>query len=117
EVIVHVARPLGRAHADHLLLRTVDPAAAVLNHERMAHVAPYLLALDQRSVEIEDDPRPTHAIISRPERCDNTKMYKVAVVGLLACLLFSACAGTGSTPVISPLNIPAMELNPSPLEL
>ncbi len=44
-------------------------------------------------------------------------MHKVAAACLLACFLLSACAGTPSTPVIAPLNIPLMELNPSPLEL
>ena len=66
KIVVHILRPFARTHADHTLLRAIDPAATVLDNECMSHVAPNLLALDQRAIEVKDYrvniiPRSRHA--------------------------------------------------------
>ena len=55
DLLVHVARPLCRAHAHHVLLRLVVPAAAALLGELLAGLVPDLLGVEQQAVEIEDD--------------------------------------------------------------
>jgi len=55
ELLVHVARPLGRAHAHHFCLRAFVPPAASLTRESLAHFVPDLLGVEQKAVEIEDD--------------------------------------------------------------
>ena len=54
---MHVARPLGRAHAHHGPLRPGVPAPAALVRQVLAHVVPHLLGVDQQAVHIEDDRR------------------------------------------------------------
>ena len=44
--VVHVARPLGRAHAHHVRLRALVPAAAALARELLAHLVPDVLGVD-----------------------------------------------------------------------
>ena len=53
--LVHVARPLRRAHAHHVRLRAVVPAAATLVRERFAHLVPDVLGVHEHAVEVEDD--------------------------------------------------------------
>ena len=53
--VVHVARPLGRAHAHHGPLRAGVPAPAALARELLAHVVPDVLGVDEDPVEVEDD--------------------------------------------------------------
>ena len=60
DALVHVARPLGRAHAHHVPLRALVPAAATLVRQRLADVVPHLLRVDQDTVEVEDD-SPDHS--------------------------------------------------------
>ena len=55
ELVVHVARPFGRAHPHHVRLGAVVPPPAALAHEPLAHVVPDLLRVDDDAVEIEDD--------------------------------------------------------------
>ena len=55
ELLMEVARPLFGAHAHHVRLRAVVPAAAALAGELLAHVVPDLLAVDDDAVEVEDD--------------------------------------------------------------
>ena len=61
ELVVHVARPLDGAHAHHLGLRPIVPPAASLLHQLLAHLVPHLLAVQQDSVEVEND-RLDHAL-------------------------------------------------------
>ena len=49
------ARPLRRAHPHHVRLRALGPAAAELTGERLAHLVPQLLGVEQQAVEVEDD--------------------------------------------------------------
>ena len=53
--IVEVARPLGRAHAGHVRLRLVAPAAAALARKPLAHLVPDVVGVDEDAVEVEDD--------------------------------------------------------------
>jgi hypothetical protein len=53
--IVHVARPLGRAHAHHVPLGALVPAAAALFGELLAGLVPDLLGVEQEAVQVEDD--------------------------------------------------------------
>ena len=53
--VVHVARPLGRAHPHHVPLRAVVPAPASLPGELLAHLVPHLLGVDEHPVHVEDD--------------------------------------------------------------
>ncbi len=62
QLVVHVPRPLGRAHPHHRGLRAVVPATAALAHQLLAHVVPHLLAVDDHTVEVEDD-RLDHAAL------------------------------------------------------
>ena len=55
DLVVHVARPLGRAHPHHRRLRALVPAAAALLRQLLAHVVPDLLRVDDHAVEVEDD--------------------------------------------------------------
>ena len=55
EFVVHVARPLERAHAHHVRLRAVVPAPASLAYERLANRVPDLLGVEEQPVEVEDD--------------------------------------------------------------
>ena len=55
ELVAHVARPLGRAHAEHGLRRPVRPLEAVLGGERPAAAVPGGLRVEQEAVEVEDD--------------------------------------------------------------
>jgi len=55
ELIVHVRRPLGRAHAHHGALGLGGPAAAVAQGDVLACGVPDTLGLDQHAVEVEDD--------------------------------------------------------------
>src|SRR5947199_123069 len=55
ELVVHVARPLERAHAHHVPLGVRVPAAAALAHQLRAHGVPDLLGVEQDAVEVEDD--------------------------------------------------------------
>ena len=55
KLVVHVARPLERAHAHHLPLRAFVPAAAALARELFAHLVPDVLGLEQDAVEVEHD--------------------------------------------------------------
>ena len=52
---MHVARPLGGAHAHHLLLRALVPAAAGVPDQPLANRRPRGLGVDQDPVEVEDD--------------------------------------------------------------
>src|SRR5262249_39588881 len=60
EVIVHVPRPLDRAHPHHVPLRPRVPPAAKLPRQLLASGIPDLLVADQHAVEIEDD-SPDHS--------------------------------------------------------
>ncbi len=53
--LVHVARPLRRAHAEHRLGRPVGPLEPVLGDERPAPAVPGGLRVEQQAVEVEDD--------------------------------------------------------------
>jgi hypothetical protein len=53
--VVHVPRPLGRAHAHHRPLCVVGPAGAPLLGEPAAGLVPELFGVEQDSVEVEDD--------------------------------------------------------------
>ena len=53
--VVHVTRPLGRAHAHHVRLRLRVPAPAALARELLAYVVPHVLGVDEHPVEVEDD--------------------------------------------------------------
>ena len=53
--VVHVARPLRRAHAHHVPLRALVPAAAALAGELLAYLVPDLLGVEKHAVEVEDD--------------------------------------------------------------
>ena len=53
--LVHVARPLGRAHAHHVRLRAVRPLAAALARQLFSHLVPEPLRVEEQPVEIEDD--------------------------------------------------------------
>ena len=53
--VVHVARPLGRAHPHHVPLGALVPVAAALVRELFAHLVPDLLGVDEHPVEVEDD--------------------------------------------------------------
>ena len=55
ELVVHVARPFGRAHAHHVSLRALVPAAAALAYEFLAGSVPDLFRVEQKTVEVEDD--------------------------------------------------------------
>ena len=55
QLVAHVARPLGRAHAEHRLRRAVGPRAAVLGDQRPAPAVPGGLRVEQEAVEVEDD--------------------------------------------------------------
>ena len=72
--LVHVARPLERAHAHHVALRALRPGEAALERELAPCLVPDLLAVDQHAVHVEDDgldpPRLSHAPIigARPAR-------------------------------------------------
>jgi hypothetical protein len=62
--VVHVARPLRRAHAHHVPLRAAGPAAASLLRELFTNVVPDLLAVEQNTVHVEDhgrDHAPTYS--------------------------------------------------------
>jgi hypothetical protein len=61
ELVAQVARPLGRAHSHHRRLRARVPTAATLVDERLAHLVPHLLGLEQDAVEVEDDCLDGHA--------------------------------------------------------
>ena len=53
--VVHVPRPLRRAHAHHRPLRVLGPAGAPLLRDLPARLVPELLGVEQDSVEVEDD--------------------------------------------------------------
>ena len=53
--LVHVTRPLVRAHAHHVPLRGVVPAAAALPGQLLARLIPDLFRVEQHAVEVEDD--------------------------------------------------------------
>ena len=57
EAVVHVARPLLRAHAHHVGGRAVVPCAAAVAHDLLTRRVPHALRLDQHAVEIEHDRR------------------------------------------------------------
>src|SRR6185437_6424898 len=67
DALVHVPRPLRRAHAHHVPLRARVPAAAALLRERLPHVVPHLLGVDQDAVEVEDDSADHRPWYSRPK--------------------------------------------------
>ena len=54
DVLVHVSRPLRRAHPHHRPLRPAVVSPAALACQPLAYVVPHLLGLDQDPVEIED---------------------------------------------------------------
>ena len=53
--VMHVARPLQGAHAHHVPLGVLVPAAAALLGELLAGLVPHLLGVEQDAVEVEDD--------------------------------------------------------------
>ena len=53
--VVHVPRPLGRAHAHHVRLSSLVPGAAALAGELLANLVPDVLRVDEHAVEVEDD--------------------------------------------------------------
>ena len=55
QLVVDVLRPLGRAHAHHRSLRLVVVASSVLSDVPLADFVPDRLAVDDDTVEIEDD--------------------------------------------------------------
>ena len=65
--LVHVARPLGGAHAHHVRLRLFAPASAAFAGEALPDLVPELLAVDDDAVEVEDD-RVDHAGRYSPPR-------------------------------------------------
>ena len=52
--VVHVPRPLRRAHPHHVGLRPLVPASAALAGELLAHLVPDVLGVDEHAVEVED---------------------------------------------------------------
>jgi hypothetical protein len=52
--VVHIARPLERAHAHHVPRGALVPAAAALGRELHAGLVPDVLGVDDDSVEVED---------------------------------------------------------------
>ena len=55
QLVAHVARPLQRAHAEHVARRGVLPAAAALGDQLAAGAVPGGLGVQQEAVEVEDD--------------------------------------------------------------
>src|SRR5262249_40596360 len=55
EFVVHVAGPLRRAHAHHVRLRAVEPAAAPFSRDVLFHLGPDVLGVEEHTVEVEDD--------------------------------------------------------------
>ena len=55
DLVVHVARPLGRAHAEHRFRRVRRPGPAVRGGEHAAGGVPGLLGIDEHAVEVEHD--------------------------------------------------------------
>jgi hypothetical protein len=53
--VVHVPGPLERAHAHHVPLGVLVPAAAMLPCELLAGLVPDLLRVEEDAVEVEDD--------------------------------------------------------------
>ena len=76
ETVANEASPFVRPHADHLLLRAVAPAAAMRRDELAPNVPPNLFRLDQRSVEIEDDPSRSHG--QRMSSCCRASTAQIA---------------------------------------
>ena len=52
--LVHVLRPLGRAHAHHLPLGALVPAPAAFSCELFAGRVPDVLGVDENAVQVED---------------------------------------------------------------
>ena len=65
DVLVHVPRPLGRAHPHHRPLRLRAVPAAALVREALPDLVPQLLRLDQHAVQVEHD-RLDHSASSSP---------------------------------------------------
>ena len=55
QLLMHVARPLRRAHAHHRPDRVIGPGSTLLAHELLARGGPDFLGVDQHAVEIEYD--------------------------------------------------------------
>jgi hypothetical protein len=57
-----MAWPFERAHAHHVGLRPVVPAPAALARERLAHLVPDVLRVQEDSVQVEDDRLDAHTL-------------------------------------------------------